>query len=171
MGTNLLTISPGSTTSFGVRGGSGSANTLTMEDVAGLEDKQDAPDVGAVAAVVSGTATLVSTGSNWSTTVQGSTPGWLTTDARTLSSGAFFTQQQVDQHAQVVVLAVTTASQLGVTVGSQVSISGAPFNVIGLLTATGSTGFTNNDDLAVVPITTAQDQITGGSPTRCSASC
>jgi len=164
LGTNLLTISPGTTTSFGVRGGSGSANTLTMEDVSGLEDKQDAPDVAAVAPVVQGTATLVSTSSNWSTTVQGSTPGWLMTNARTLSAGVFFTQQQVNKHAQVVVLGATTAAELGVTVGSQVSISGAPFDVVGLLTASGSTGFTNSDDLAVVPITTAQDQITGGSP-------
>ncbi len=164
LGTNLLTISPGSTTSFGVRGGSGSANTLTMEDVTGLEDKQDAPDVAAVAPVVSGTATLVSTSTNWSTTVQGTTPGWLTANARSLSGGVFFTQQQVDKHAQVVVLGTTTAQDLGVTVGSQVSISGAPFDVVGILTASGSTGFTNNDDLAVVPITTAQDQVTGGSP-------
>ena len=165
LGTNLLTISPGSSTSsFGVRGGSGSANTLTMEDVAGLEDKADVPDVSAVAPVVEGTATLVSTSSNWSTTVQGSTPGWLMANARTLSEGVFFTQKQVDEHAQVVVLGQTTAEELGATVGSQVSISGAPFDVIGLLTASGSTGFTNNDDLAVVPITTAQDQITGGSP-------
>jgi putative ABC transport system permease protein len=165
LGTNLLTISPGSSTSsFGVRGGGGSANTLTMEDVAGLEDKADVPDVSAVAPVVEGTATLVSTSSNWSTTVQGSTPGWLTANARTLSEGVFFTQKQVDEHAQVAVLGQTTAEELGATVGSQVSISGAPFDVIGLLASSGSTGFVNNDDLAVVPITTAQDQITGGSP-------
>jgi len=165
LGTNLLTVSPGSSTStFGVRGGSGSANTLTMEDVAGLEDKADVPDVAAVAPVVQGTATLVSSSSNWSTTVQGSTSGWLTANARTLSEGAFFTQKQVTEHAQVVVLGQTTAAELGATVGSQVSISGAPFEVIGLLTSSGSTGFTNNDDLAVVPLTTAQDQITGGSP-------
>jgi putative ABC transport system permease protein len=164
LGTNLLTVSPGTTTSFGVRGGSGSANTLTMQDVSGLEDRQDVPDVAAVAPVVQGTATLVSTNSNWSTTVQGSTPGWLMTNARSLSEGVFLTQGQVNQHAQVVVLGATTAAELGVTVGSQVSISGAPFDVIGILTPSGSTGFTNSDDLAVVPITTAQDQITGGSP-------
>ncbi len=111
-----------------------------------------------------GTATLVSTSTNWSTTVQGSTPGWLTANARSLSGGVFFTQKQVDKHAQVVVLGATTAQDLGVTVGSQVSISGAPFDVVGILTTTGSTGFTNNDDLAVIPITTAQDQVTGGSP-------
>ena len=125
LGTNLLTVSPGSTTSFGVRGGAGSANTLTMEDVSGLEDKQDAPDVAAVAPVVQGTATLVSTNTNWSTTVQGSTPGWLMTNARTLAEGVPDSKQVTD-HAQVVVLGQTTASELGVTVGSQVSISGPP---------------------------------------------
>jgi putative ABC transport system permease protein len=164
LGTNLLTVSPGSTVSFGVRGGTGSANTLTMEDVAGLEDKQDAPDISAVAPVVSGTATLVSTSSNWSTTVQGSTPAWLVTNARTMSSGVFFTQQEVQQHAQVVVLGATTAQELGAIVGDQVSIGGSPFDVIGLLTVSGSTGFTNTDDLAVIPLTTAQDEVTGGSP-------
>jgi putative ABC transport system permease protein len=101
LGTNLLTVSPGSTTSFGVRGGAGSANTLTMEDVSGLEDKQDAPDVAAVAPVVQGTATLVSTNTNWSTTVQGSTPGWLMTNARTLAEGVFLTQKQVTDHARL----------------------------------------------------------------------
>jgi putative ABC transport system permease protein len=164
LGTNLLTVSPGSTVSGGVRGGGGSANTLTMQDVTGLEDKQDAPDVAAVAPVVQAQATLVSSNSNWSTTVQGSSPGWLVTNARTISDGSFFTQQQVQQHAQVAVLGLTTAAQLGVTVGNQVSIGGSPFQVIGLLTASGGSAFTNGDDLAVIPLTTAQDQVTGGSP-------
>ena len=164
LGTNLLTVSPGSTVSFGVRGGSGSANTLTMEDVSGLEDKQDAPDISAVAPVVSGTATLVSTGSNWSTTVQGSTPSWLVTNARAIASGVFFTQQEVQKHAQVIVLGATTAQELGAIVGDELTIGSSPFDVIGILTVSGSTGFTNSDDLAVIPITTAQDEVTGGSP-------
>jgi putative ABC transport system permease protein len=164
LGTNLLTVSPGSTVSFGVRGGAGSANTLTMDDVAGLEDKQDAPDISAVAPVVSGTATLVSTNSNESTTVQGTTASWLAANARALSSGVFVTSKEVQKHAQVVVLGATTASDLNAVVGDQVTISGNPFQVIGILTSSGSTGFTNNDDLAVIPITTAQDEVTGGSP-------
>ena len=164
LGTNLLTVSPGSTVSFGVRGGAGSANTLTMDDVAGLEDKQDAPDISAVAPVVSGTATLVSTSSNESTTVQGTTASWLAANARALSSGVFVTSKEVQKHAQVVVLGATTASDLNAVVGDQVTISGNPFQVIGILTSSGSTGFSNNDDLAVSPITTAQDEVTGGSP-------
>ena len=164
LGTNLLTVSPGSTVSFGVRGGAGSANTLTMDDVAGLDDKQDAPDISAVAPVVSGTATLVSTSSNESTTVQGSTASWLAANARALSSGIFVTSKEVQTHAQVVVLGATTASDLNAVVGDQVTIDGNPFQVIGILTSSGSTGFTNNDDLAVIPITTSQDEVTGGSP-------
>jgi putative ABC transport system permease protein len=164
LGTNLLTVSPGSTVSFGVRGGAGSANTLTMNDVAGLEDKQDAPDVGAVAPVVSGSATIVSTASNETTTIQGSTASWLATNARTLSSGIFITSKEVTDHAQVIVLGATTASDLDAITGDQVTIGGNPFQVIGILTASGSTGFTNSDDLAVIPITTAQDEVTGGSP-------
>jgi putative ABC transport system permease protein len=164
LGTNLLTVSPGSTVSFGVRGGAGSANTLTMDDVSGLEDKQDAPDISEVAPVVSGTATLVSSSSNESTTVQGSTASWLAANARALSSGIFVTSSEVAKHAQVVVLGATTASDLNAVVGDQVTINGNPFQVIGILTSTGSTGFTNNDDLAVIPITTAQDEVTGGSP-------
>ncbi|HVC04183.1 MAG TPA: ABC transporter permease [Candidatus Acidoferrales bacterium] len=164
LGTNLLTVSPGSTVSFGVRGGAGSANTLTMNDVAGLEDKQDAPDISAVAPVVSGSATLVSTSSNESTTVQGTTASWLAANARVLSSGIFVTSKEVQEHAQVVVLGATSASDLNAVIGDQVTINGNPFQVIGILTSSGSTGFTNNDDLAVIPITTAQDEVTGGSP-------
>ena len=51
LGTNLLTISGGSSVSGGVFGGSGSANTLTMADVSGLQDRQSAPDIEAVAPV------------------------------------------------------------------------------------------------------------------------
>src|SRR3981081_1149178 len=73
LGTNLLTVTPGSTTAAGAGGGEGSANTLTMSDVSGLTDKANAPDIQAVAPVVQTRSTLVSQQTNWSTTVQGST--------------------------------------------------------------------------------------------------
>jgi putative ABC transport system permease protein len=163
LGTNLLTITPGSTVSAGVAGGSGSANTLSMTDVDGLSNSYDAPDIQAVAPVVSGRATLVSSGSNWSTTIQGSTPAWLVTNARTVSSGAFFDSRDVQQHAQAIVLGVTTAQELGAGVGDTITVSGIPFSVEGILASSGGQGFTNSDDLGVIPITTAQDDITGGS--------
>ena len=164
LGTNLLTITPGSTVSAGVFGGAGSASTLTMSDVTGLRDKYDAPDIQAVAPVVQSSATIVNQSSNWRTTVQGSTPDWLVTNARSIGSGSFITQQQLQQHAQVIVLGATTAAQLGATVGNEITVSRIPFTVIGVLQSTGGQAFSNGDDLGVVPITTAQDVLTGGAP-------
>jgi putative ABC transport system permease protein len=162
LGTNLLTISAGSSVSAGVFGGAGSANTLTMADVSGLQDRQSAPDIEAVAPVSQGRASLVSASGNWSTTVSGSTTDWLITNTRTLSTGTFLTANNSKTRAQVIVLGPTTASNLGVGVGDLVMVRQIPFEVVGILAATGSQGFGNQDDLAVVPITTAQDELFGG---------
>jgi putative ABC transport system permease protein len=163
LGTNLLTVSSGSSVAGGVFGGAGSANTLTMADVSGLQDRQSAPDIQAVAPVTQGRASLVSTSGNWSTTVSGSTSGWLVTNSRTIGSGSFVTANDVATRAQVIVLGSTTASNLGVGVGDLVLVKQIPFEVIGVLAQAGSQGFGNQDDLAVVPITTAQDELFGGS--------
>ncbi len=164
LGTNLLTISPGSTFAGGVFGGGGSANTLTMDDVSGLRSKDNAPDIQAVAPVVQTRKSLISTSSNWSTSVQGSTPDWLLTNARSVGQGSFFTNTDVASHKQSVVLGTTTAANLGVGIGDSITIGPAAFQVIGILTQSGGLAFQNGDDLAVVPITTAQDELTGGSP-------
>ncbi len=165
LGTNLLTISAGSSVSAGVFGGAGSANTLTMSDVQGLQDRQSAPDIEAVAPVSQGRASLVSASANWSTTVSGSTEGWLATNTRTIGSGTFIGAHDVATRAQVIVLGSTTASNLGAGVGDIVTVRQIPFEVIGVLAPTGSQGFGNQDDLAVVPISTAQDELFGGGGT------
>ena len=162
LGTNLLTISAGSTVSAGVFGGAGSATTLTMADVAGLQDRQSAPDIEAVAPVSQGRATLVSASGNWSSTVSGSTGGWLITNTRTIGSGTFISAHDVATRAQVIVLGPTTASNLGAGVGDIVMVKQIPFQVIGVLAPMGSQGFGNQDDLGVVPISTAQDELFGG---------
>ena len=163
LGTNLLTISSGSTVSAGVFGGAGSANTLTMADVSGLQDRQSAPDILAVAPVTQGRASLISSSGNWSTTVSGSTAGWLVTNSRTVGTGSFINNNDSATRAQVIVLGSTTSSNLGVGVGDLVLVRQIPFEVIGVLAPAGSQGFGNQDDLAVVPITTAQDMLFGGS--------
>jgi putative ABC transport system permease protein len=162
LGTNLLTITPGSTFAGGVFGGGGSANTLTMADVTGLLDHQNAPDVQAVAPVVQGRENLVSAASNWSTTVSGSTSDWLTANSRTVSSGTFISAADVNTRAQVIVLGSTAALNLGAGVGDLITVKQIPFQVIGILASAGSQGFGNQDDLAVVPITTAQGELVGG---------
>jgi putative ABC transport system permease protein len=162
LGTNLLTVSPGSTFSGGVFGGGGSANTLTMSDVTGLLDKQNAPDIQAVAPVSQGRQSLVSSSGNWSTTVSGSTADWLVANSRTVGSGVFINADDVSTRAQAIVLGTTTAANLGVGVGDFITVRQIPFQVVGILASSGSQGFGNQDDLAVVPITTAQDELIGG---------
>jgi putative ABC transport system permease protein len=166
LGTNLLTISPGSTVSAGVFGGAGSANTLSMSDVQGLQDRESAPDIAAVAPVTQGRASLVLGSANWSTTLSGSTDGWLVTNTRTMGSGTFFNANDVATRAQVIILGTTTASNLGAGVGDIVLVKQIPFQVIGVLAATGSQGFGNQDDLGVIPISTAQDELFGGGVQR-----
>jgi putative ABC transport system permease protein len=164
LGTNLLTITPGSSRTGGVQGGAGTASTLTMSDAAGLSSKDNAPDIAAVAPVVQKSEPMVSTSSNWTSTVQGSSTGWLTANARSMASGEFYTAKDVSTHALKIVLGSTTASNLGAGVGDTITVNKIPFTVIGILTTMGGQGFQNPDDLAVVPITAAHDVLVGGDP-------
>jgi putative ABC transport system permease protein len=166
LGTNLLTVTAGSSVAAGVFGGAGSANTLSMLDVQGLQDPESAPDIAAVAPVSQGRATLVDGSTNWSTTVSGSTEGWLVTNTRTMGSGTFFNANDVATRTQVIVLGSTTAANLGAGVGDIVLVKQIPFQVIGILASAGSQGFGNQDDLAVVPFTTAEDELFGGGVQR-----
>lgn len=166
LGTNLLIISPGSTTSTtGLRGGFGSASTLTQADAQALASPVVAPDIAAVAPTTSSSQSLVAGSSNWTTSVVGTTPSWMSVRARTMSSGTFLTSADQASAAPVVVLGATTATELfGSTdvVGQSVTIAGTPFTVQGVLAPSGSTGSANNDDTAVIPLSTAQQRVSTG---------
>ena len=161
LGTNQLTISGGTSVSGGVRGGAGSAQTLTMADVTGLSDKGNAPDVSAVAPEDQASATVVNGDTNATTTVEGSTQDWLAANSRTVADGSFITSAEVSNHGLVAVLGATTASNLGAQVGAQITVSSTPFTVVGILTATGGSGFANPDDIVVIPLSTDQDLLAG----------
>ncbi len=153
LGSNLLIVSPGSSTSSsGVRGGFGSASTLTLTDAASVSDTAVAPDVAAVAPVVSSQAELVNGTTNWTSSLVGTSPSWLSVRNRTLSSGRFFTAGETD----VVVLGQDTASELfrgRSPVGQQVTAAGRPVTVIGVLASTGaSSSSASDDDVAVMPL-------------------
>lgn len=161
LGSNLLIVSPGSTTdSSGQRGGFGSASTLTVADAQTIDDENVAPDVAAVAPTTSSNVSLVNGDTNWTTSLVGTTTSWTEVRARDLSVGRFFTQAEVDAAADVVVLGPDTASELflvGSPVGQSVTVSGTPLTVIGVLESSGSTSSgSSEDDTAVLPISTAQ---------------
>jgi putative ABC transport system permease protein len=165
LGTNLLVVTPGSTTTGGVRGGSGTSVSLTASDATALGDKTVAPDIQAVAPSNSRSESLTAGSTNWTTSVVGTTPDWLGVRARTVSEGRFLSTQDVSSEAANVVLGSTTAEQLfgfADPVGRTVTIGNIPFTVIGVLATEGASSAQNQDDQAVVPISTASDRIFGG---------
>jgi putative ABC transport system permease protein len=170
LGSNLLTISPGSTTSSsGIRGGFGSASTLTVSDATALASKTVAPDIGAVAPTTTESESLVAGTTNWTTSVVGTDPSWLTVRGRSITEGRFIAGHDVSTRADVVVLGSTTAEELFSArdpVGQTVTVNGLPLQVIGVLNTVGSTGSSSTtsdqDDQAIVPITTASIQLFGG---------
>lgn len=170
LGSNLLTISPGSTTSSsGVRGGFGSSSTLTQSDATALSSKTVAPDIGAVAPVISESESLVAGTTNWTTSVVGTEPSWLTVRGRSMTEGRFIAGHDVSTRANVVVLGSTTAEELFSArdpVGQSVTVNGVPMEVIGVLNTVGSSGSSSTtsdqDDQAIVPISTASTELVGG---------
>ena len=169
LGSNLLTVTPGSTTtSSGIRGGFGSASTLTVGDAAALTSKLVAPDVNAVAPAISVSENLVAGTSNWTTTAVGTDPSWLTVRGRSMTEGRFIVPHDLATRAEVVVLGATTAQELfgfRDPVGQTVSIGGQPMSVIGVLNTVGSSSSSstvaNPDDQAILPLTTASTLLFG----------
>jgi putative ABC transport system permease protein len=170
LGTNLLTISPGSSTSAtGIRGGFGTASTLTTYDASSLGSSIVAPDIKAVAPITEASETLTFGTSNWSTTVVGTTPAWITVRGETIAQGRFIDNQDVTDHEAVIVLGSVTASELFSRedpVGQTVDVGGLPLTVVGVLDTVGSSTSSSTtadpDDTAIVPLTTAAEEIFGG---------
>jgi len=170
LGSNLLIVSPGSATSTsGIRGGRGSASTLTTRDATALASRVVAPDIARVAPVVTGSQSLTAGSANWSTNVVGTTPDWLPVRARSLTQGRFFTPAELGDAASVAVLGSTTATELfggRDALGQSVTINGTTLTVIGILNTVGSSTTTDEDDQAVVPQTTYSSRIASSGNAR-----
>jgi putative ABC transport system permease protein len=161
LGSNLLIVSPGSSTSSGgIRGGFGSASTLTLTDAAAIADDSVVPDAKAVAPTTTSQGSLTVGETNWTSQLVGTTSAWDEVRSRSLASGRFFSSAEVDGSADVVVLGPDTASELfavGDPVGQSVTVAGQQLTVIGVLDSSGaSTSGSSEDDLALVPIGTAK---------------
>jgi putative ABC transport system permease protein len=166
LGSNLLIVSPGSSTnSSGIRGGFGSAQTLTVSDANALQSNVAAPDVAGVAPTQSSSLELDHGSTNWTTSVVGSTPSWLTVRARSVAEGRFVTASDDAKAAAVVVLGPSTADELFGRldpVGQTVTIDQIDFTVIGVLTSAGSDSSTDLDDTAIVPLATKVQRLSTG---------
>jgi len=163
MGSNLLIVLSGSSTSGGFRGGSGTVPTLTVEDSKAILN--EIPSVKYTAPTLTGVAQVVYGNQNWSTIINGSTPEVLEIREWPLAAGRPFTQQDVDGATKVCLLGRTVVENLfgGVDpIGQIVRIKKVPFTVIGVLAPKGqSTWGQDQDDTIFVPLTTAQKRLFG----------
>ena len=166
LGSNLLIVSPGSATgATGVRGGQGSASSLTTADAITLANPTVAPDLQAVAPVSSSSQSVIAAGTNWTTTVVGSTTSWLPVRARTVSAGRFFTPAEQGSASRVAVIGSTTAAQLfgaRSPIGQTMTAGGLQVTVIGVLNTAGSTVGGDQDDQVVMPLTTYASAFSSG---------
>jgi putative ABC transport system permease protein len=163
MGTNLVYVSPGSTSSGGVQSAAGSAGTLTLDDAEALAELEN---VEAVASSTSNFVQVVAGSQNTRTRLTGVTPEYLDVSSMTLEDGEFISENQQSARSLVVVLGSEVANTLfggtGGVVGQKVRLNGQPYKVIGVLESKGGTGFMNQDDQVFIPLSTALYRLVGG---------
>ncbi len=162
MGSNLFIILSGSTTSGGVRMGFGAAPTLTVADAQAIEEL---PAVAAAAPSLPGTAQLVYGSSNWSTQIIGATPSYLMVRNWRLSAGSPFTDSDIRSATRVALLGQVVVQNLfgdEDPVGKTIRIKNSPYLVLGVLATKGqSLDGRDQDDIVLVPVTTAQRKLFG----------
>lgn len=163
IGSNIVIVVPGSTTSSGVRLGSGNAVTLSEADARDLAAQ--CPDVALAAPLVRGSAQVVYGNNNWATSIYGVTPDYLTIRDFSVADGAEFTQQDIDGANKVALLGKTPAANLfggGDPIGQTIRIKNVPFTVVGILSPKGqSAQGQDQDDVILLPISTAKRKVIG----------
>jgi len=162
-GANLLIIRPGSSAFGGRRGGAGTATWLNDEDVEAIRDQVDG--IAAVAGDMSGNATFVVEGVNWTTRIQGVHADYFEARDWFPESGRQFYPEEVRSGARVLLIGQTLAEELfGASdpVGQTIRVGSTPMEVIGVMSEKGQSSWgTDQDDVAFAPITTVRDRILG----------
>jgi len=157
IGTNLLFVFSGG--SENVR----NPKPLTLGDAQAIADPFQAPSVAGVAPILRGTAELTAGGNSTTTSLEGVTPEYGPVRNMKVTEGSFISQENILGRASVVLLGTQVADDLfGRTeglVGETVRIEGQPFRVIGMLESKGGSGFNNEDNRVLIPLTTAQTRL------------
>jgi putative ABC transport system permease protein len=168
LGENVILIFSGSITSSGIRTGWGSAGTLKIEDAEAI--RREVPGVIAVSEEVFSTSQVSAGNQNWFTRVYGESPEYFDIREWPLRSGASFSPQDVRSANKVCVIGQTTASQIFGTadpIGQVLRIKGVPFLITGVLTPKGlSPQGTDQDDIVIMPYTSAMKRVLGGTTLR-----
>ncbi|HEX9428448.1 MAG TPA: ABC transporter permease [Candidatus Polarisedimenticolia bacterium] len=165
MGTNLLIISPGSSSTRGVFGGSGSMPTLTWDDLRAI--REEVPSVRTAAPQLRSSAQVVSDEENWTTSVYGVTPEYFDIRSWSMASGSAFSSSDVDTASKVVVVGQTVVEKLygsgADPVGRVLRIRNMPFQVVAVMARKGQSPMGQDyDDGVFIPVSTYRAKIQGG---------
>jgi putative ABC transport system permease protein len=165
IGSNLLFVFRGNQVTTVSR-----VEPLTLEDAQALLDQFQAPSVDTVAPVVNADVKVTYAGDSTSTSLTGVTPSYSNVRNYSVTEGEFITEEQYLGNASVVLLGPDVADELfgrrdGI-VGETVRIEGQPFRVTGVLESKGGSAFGSQDNVVMIPFSTAQARITRRSSNR-----
>jgi putative ABC transport system permease protein len=162
LGQNVITVFSGNFSSGGMRGGWGSAPTLTVEDSRAI--KNEVASVVAVSPEVRDRAQILANGQNWNTQIQGESPDYPQIRDWDIASGAMFTEGDVRALAKVAVIGKTIVDQLfpdSDPIGQTLIIRNIPFKIVGVLEPKGFNLFgQDQDDVVIIPYTSHMKRIT-----------
>jgi len=168
LGQNVILVFSGSMTSSGIRTGWGGAGTLKVEDAEAI--RREVPGVTAVSEEVRSNSQIAAGNQNWFTQVLGESPDYFDIRQWPLAEGAPFTDQDVRSANKVCVIGRTTATQIfgnSDPVGQTLRIKNVPFTVTGVLTSKGlSAQGPDQDDVVIMPYTSAMKRVAGGTTLR-----
>lgn len=168
LGSNLILLLPGSVTSGGVRMGSGSRNTLTEDDAYGIQ--REVAHVQGAAPQLRGTGQVVAGNTNWGTVFYGITPEYFEVRNWVIATGKGFEPADLTGSAKVALLGETVVRNLfgdADPIGQVIRIRKVPFVVIGTLERKGQSLMgQDQDDVVLMPISTARNRVLGGNTAR-----
>ncbi|MBQ7659344.1 MAG: ABC transporter permease [Alphaproteobacteria bacterium] len=163
MGTNLIMIRSGTSTSGGKRMGHGSQPTMKASDGNAIEEKID--EIALAAPVLNDSGQIVYGSANWSTSITGTDNRFFEIKDWDLAYGRYFSNTDIKNAGKVAILGTTVVKELFGDVdplGKTIRIKGIPFTVIGVTTERGQSGpGMDQDDVVYIPLLTAQKKVTG----------
>jgi putative ABC transport system permease protein len=168
LGSNVLLVTAAPTLGGLGRGQAGAtvSTGLTLADASALQNPFSAPDVATSSPVVNANAVTLTSGATTyqPTSFIGTTPSYEQARSYTMAAGSWFTSAQENQHSRVLVLGPTVVTNLfggQDPVGQSIQVNGTSYQIIGVTAPKGSNGTSNQDDVAIAPLTAVQDTLTG----------
>jgi len=168
LGSNLLTVSPGAINQEGVRGAAGGRTTLTLDDAKAIASSTEITTISKVSPEVSRRSQVTTGSNNTNTQIVGATPVYAEVHKLNIATGSFITQRDVDVMNKVAVVGPQVVTDLfgsnadaTTAIGQSIRVNGQTLKIIGITESKGGTGFQNQDDIIIAPLSTAQKQLFG----------